>query len=670
MSTPPAHEHGSDRTGTPVGVDVEQMAQRIARKKITEKSEVEFEGEFIKISPIKAVKMEEAFEVDTLEGTMKGKAGDWLAEGIEGERWPIDADIFDKTYKPKGKTAGTTWTAATPTFSAPFPGRNKAAAQKAFTELVGAATFSGAENLLRRAASQLAKDFPGYKFTAEIKGLWGGDIGYIGWDGRVQGGHQQVLSLRIVSPVKVNPAKKGWATPDYVIPWPDFEVGVSRSPGAPAYPALGKNKDRLPTMRDVAEVLNQYGRDKLLMQLGGPLEGTHKGVVTLAQVKDFIRRQRTYFDLEDATPTRLYYSTRDEGDVGGGEPGAGDILEARRLRDLILKEFGAGQVQVQVDGVDEWVSFEVTLGTGKQAAQHQVEIQGSGKRWDVLLDGAPVVHTLSKKTAEMWAAKFRAGDFSSLPTYLRPKEAAQVGTVELGIHPTFEAEVNMAKGLITESLTGVLASRVADRWEKGARNKTAAVDGKTTGNRAKVALVIPVPSELAEMFPSLGNEDKSPSHVTLLYVGAIPPNREEEFLDVLASVLNKEPGPVRAWFDGVDKFVHPSHGREVFYSPVRFSRDMGTVRDRLTAELKHAGFEVKNSFPLAYTPHTTLAYVEGFDQMYIGEVPQGAWEFSSVQVWGMPTVHEVELGEYERGYPTFVERQEAGLLSTWGDLLE
>lgn len=70
-------------------------------RKITDKTDITFEGSFMKTEPIKAVRMDEPFEVETLEGVMKGKAGDWLAEGIQGERWPIDADIFSKTYRKK-----------------------------------------------------------------------------------------------------------------------------------------------------------------------------------------------------------------------------------------------------------------------------------------------------------------------------------------------------------------------------------------------------------------------------------------------------------------------------------------------------------------------------------------------------------------------------------------
>lgn len=56
-------------------------------------------GAYRKTATTKAVRIDTAFVVDTLEGAFEGKAGDWLAEGIEGERWIIDNKIFRKTYK-------------------------------------------------------------------------------------------------------------------------------------------------------------------------------------------------------------------------------------------------------------------------------------------------------------------------------------------------------------------------------------------------------------------------------------------------------------------------------------------------------------------------------------------------------------------------------------------
>lgn len=78
---------------------VEEKGVRYAKQTITKDTEIEGFETFERTKPTKAVRMDSAFEVETLEGTMQGKAGDWLAEGVEGERYPIDADIFDKTFK-------------------------------------------------------------------------------------------------------------------------------------------------------------------------------------------------------------------------------------------------------------------------------------------------------------------------------------------------------------------------------------------------------------------------------------------------------------------------------------------------------------------------------------------------------------------------------------------
>ena len=38
--------------------------------------------------------------IKTLEGTMLGKPGDWIICGVNGEFYPCDPDVFDKTYEP------------------------------------------------------------------------------------------------------------------------------------------------------------------------------------------------------------------------------------------------------------------------------------------------------------------------------------------------------------------------------------------------------------------------------------------------------------------------------------------------------------------------------------------------------------------------------------------
>ncbi len=56
--------------------------------------------EYVKrLIPIRAIQILEPFEVETLEGTMKGKSGDYLIRGIKGELYPCDQDIFTESYE-------------------------------------------------------------------------------------------------------------------------------------------------------------------------------------------------------------------------------------------------------------------------------------------------------------------------------------------------------------------------------------------------------------------------------------------------------------------------------------------------------------------------------------------------------------------------------------------
>lgn len=57
-------------------------------------------AEYRKKTTIRAVRMPFEFRVTTIEGAVLiGKAGDWLAMGVMGDRYPIDNAIFKKTYE-------------------------------------------------------------------------------------------------------------------------------------------------------------------------------------------------------------------------------------------------------------------------------------------------------------------------------------------------------------------------------------------------------------------------------------------------------------------------------------------------------------------------------------------------------------------------------------------
>ncbi len=48
--------------------------------------------------PIRCLQIDEPFEVETMEGVLRGKKGDWLMVGVDGEVYPCDREIFEKTY--------------------------------------------------------------------------------------------------------------------------------------------------------------------------------------------------------------------------------------------------------------------------------------------------------------------------------------------------------------------------------------------------------------------------------------------------------------------------------------------------------------------------------------------------------------------------------------------
>lgn len=48
--------------------------------------------------PVRCIQIDEPFEVETMEGVMQGKEGDYLIVGIHGEMYPVDKEIFLKTY--------------------------------------------------------------------------------------------------------------------------------------------------------------------------------------------------------------------------------------------------------------------------------------------------------------------------------------------------------------------------------------------------------------------------------------------------------------------------------------------------------------------------------------------------------------------------------------------
>ena len=75
-------------------VDIVYSLEELSEQLIS----IDISGYYKKNSIIKATQQHQPFKVDTLEGIMSGKAGDYLVTDVDGERYPVDKEIFEKTY--------------------------------------------------------------------------------------------------------------------------------------------------------------------------------------------------------------------------------------------------------------------------------------------------------------------------------------------------------------------------------------------------------------------------------------------------------------------------------------------------------------------------------------------------------------------------------------------
>lgn len=48
---------------------------------------------------VEAWKTDRKIYIETLEGTMEARPGDWIIRGVNGELYPCKPDVFEKTYE-------------------------------------------------------------------------------------------------------------------------------------------------------------------------------------------------------------------------------------------------------------------------------------------------------------------------------------------------------------------------------------------------------------------------------------------------------------------------------------------------------------------------------------------------------------------------------------------
>lgn len=155
-----------------------------------------------------------------------------------------------------------------------------------------------------------------------------------------------------------------------------------------------------------------------------------------------------------------------------------------------------------------------------------------------------------------------------------------------------------------------------------------------------VGLFLPLPNDLADQYPMDGKaeEDPSPPHLTLMFVGDVDLDREEELRAVCAKLCASAPSLTLSLKEPTT--FNNDDGQTIIHSPVDGSR-LHDVNAYLKAGVKAAGFEISDKYP-DYKPHVTIEYVdEGATAAYADLMPEGTWEASSAQLWGLGQNYEL-----------------------------
>jgi patatin-like phospholipase/acyl hydrolase len=82
----------------PPAFDLGKRPDNIINFKTFEKPALPFVKAVKKAIPIEVCKIEQPFEVESMEGIVQGKPGDYLMRGVQGELYVCSKEIFEKTY--------------------------------------------------------------------------------------------------------------------------------------------------------------------------------------------------------------------------------------------------------------------------------------------------------------------------------------------------------------------------------------------------------------------------------------------------------------------------------------------------------------------------------------------------------------------------------------------
>lgn len=172
------------------------------------------------------------------------------------------------------------------------------------------------------------------------------------------------------------------------------------------------------------------------------------------------------------------------------------------------------------------------------------------------------------------------------------------------------------------------------------------------GSRS-VGVFAPLPRSLAARLPDLAPHDMSPSHMTVLYIGSVPPEQQDNVMFAIEHELSTAFAS-NARAVGFGEFSGHGRGDASYgegyccYARIEVEQHLRDLRSRLYARLVSMGVGVNDlagGDPSQWVPHVTLAYPgprEVFDTSSVDLAPL-RWSVDRLEVWGMPRIISVQL---------------------------
>lgn len=183
------------------------------------------------------------------------------------------------------------------------------------------------------------------------------------------------------------------------------------------------------------------------------------------------------------------------------------------------------------------------------------------------------------------------------------------------------------KGTATKQRCSVCDKRCIVHWS------VEATDEKEP-QRESVGIFLRVPPDLAKQFPSLDDEDKSPPHATMLFVGDCDGFQYSKVVDACREVCSQLPA-FKVSLDDYGEFENPK-GQTIAHMIPRSDGgpQLADIHTALRAAVLARGIPVEHHSDGPFKPHVTLAYIDSGKRRYSGPRPKGTFWLDHLEVWG------------------------------------